>query len=93
MAIFIIFFYQQYVYKYVTLVVTIRSVLFKAAQFLWILQYIAKNWHYNEHKNVTTVVVNVLTGIIFNKLYFIYPVFKNVFRKSGNILTELLKKK
>lgn len=36
--------------------------------------------------------VNVLTGIIFSKLYFIYPVFKNVFRKSGNILTELLKK-
>lgn len=37
--------------------------------------------------------VNVFMGIIFFKLYFIYLVFKNVFRKLGNILIELLKKK
>lgn len=36
--------------------------------------------------------VNVFMGIIFFKLYFIYLVFKNVFRKLGNILMELLKK-
>lgn len=35
--------------------------------------------------------VNVFMGIIFFKLYFIYLVFKNVFRKLGNILMELLK--
>lgn len=87
MAIFVIFFQQQYVYKYVTLVVTVRLVLFWVAQFLWILQYL-------QQIGITMNIkkVNVLTGIIFSKLYFIYPVFKNVFRKSGNILTELLKK-
>lgn len=36
--------------------------------------------------------VNVFMGIIFFKLYFIYLVFKNVFRKLVNILMELLKK-
>lgn len=36
--------------------------------------------------------VNVFMGIIFFKLYFIYLVIKNVFRKLGNILMELLKK-
>lgn len=36
--------------------------------------------------------VNVFMGIIFFKLYFIYLVFKNVVRKLGNILIELLKK-
>lgn len=36
--------------------------------------------------------VNVFMGIIFFKLYFIYLVFKNNFRKLGNILMELLKK-
>lgn len=35
--------------------------------------------------------VNVFMGIIVFKLYFIYLVFKNVFRKLGNILMELLK--
>lgn len=87
MAIFVIFFQQQYVYKYVTLVVTVRLVLFLVAQFLWILQYL-------QQIGITMNIkkVNVLTGIIFSKLYFIYPVFKNVLRKSGNILTELLKK-
>lgn len=46
------------------------------------------NWYNNEYKKV-----NVFMGIIFFKLYFIYLVFKNVFRKLGNILIELLKKK
>lgn len=68
-----------------TLVVTVRLVLFLVAQFLWILQYL-------QQIGITMNIKKVLTGIIFSKLYFIYPVFKNVFRKSGNILTELLKK-
>lgn len=72
-----------------TLVVTVRLVLFLVAQFLWILQYLQQ---IGITMNIKKVNVLTCTGIIFSKLYFIYPVFKNVFRKSGNILTELLKK-
>lgn len=41
-------FQQQYMYKFVTLEVTVGSELFSVAQFPWILQYLATNCHYNE---------------------------------------------